>query len=303
MRIKKLSFIFVALMFTTIGCSDKDDINTMSESGRLTVRLTDAPFPFDLVAEANVTIFKIEARGSIVPDATTMEDSETANDGKHFVVLSEDEMQVNLLDLSNGITKTLVDMDVPAGSYDQIRIYVKGVNVVMNDGTQYDLKVPSGEQTGIKVFIDPALEVNGQISGDVLLDFDVSRSFVVKGNMDTPAGIKGFNFKPVIRASNETTAGTITGAVTTVNANGESISVEGATVGLWVNGEEFTTVETNDKGQYTILGVPAGAYSITISKEGYVTSESDGEVQIIAGQLITFDVALEVETVAEQTGG
>ena len=69
----------------------------------------------------------------IAPDMTIVSD-----EGKPFVVLMEDEIQVNLLELTNGITKTLVDTDVPVGSYNLIRVYVKGVNIVLNDGTSYD---------------------------------------------------------------------------------------------------------------------------------------------------------------------
>ena len=45
------------------------------------------------------------------------------------------------------------------------------------------MKVPSGEQTGIKVFIDPGIHVEGGISAELLLDFDLSKSFVMRGKM------------------------------------------------------------------------------------------------------------------------
>jgi hypothetical protein len=107
------------------------------------------------VAEANVTIFKIDARNK---------DEETDDS---FVVLMEQEIKVNLLELTNGITETLVDTEVPVGMYDLVRVYVKGVNVVLTDGTSYNLDVPSGEQTGIKLFIKPGLTVNGRLSADL----------------------------------------------------------------------------------------------------------------------------------------
>lgn len=40
------------------------------------------------------------------------------------------------------------------------------------------------------------------------------KSIVLKDNMFTPAGIKGFNCKPVLRAVNKTTTGSVEGLVT-----------------------------------------------------------------------------------------
>src|SRR5680860_558504 len=197
MRIKFLSVALLACFTMYIGCSDGDDMR--SDTGKMTIQLTDAPFPHALVSEANVTIFKIDARKKDKESDGVSEGEMTQETDASFIVLMEDEIQVNLLNLTNGITETLVDTQVPVGMYDMVRVYVKGINVVLTDGTTYDLKVPSGEQTGIKVFLKPGLNVVGALSADLLLDFDVSKSFVAKGNTDDLAGITGFNFKPVIK--------------------------------------------------------------------------------------------------------
>ena len=60
MKIKFLSPIIILALLFFSACSE--DLNTDSKTGRLTVQLTDAPFPYDLISEANVTIFKIDAR-------------------------------------------------------------------------------------------------------------------------------------------------------------------------------------------------------------------------------------------------
>ena len=190
MKIKNLFIAFFASLFFFMGCSDEND--NQNDMGKLTVQLTDAPFPHDLVAEANVTIFKVDARnkgsekemeGESDSDNEMEDESDSSdeeNDNSPFVTLMEGEIEVNLLELINGNTETLVNTFVPVGTYDLVRVYVKGVSIVLTDGTIYDLKVPSGEQTGIKVFIKPGLTVTGGISSDLLLDFDVSRSFVAK---------------------------------------------------------------------------------------------------------------------------
>ena len=277
MKIKFLSPIIILALLFFSACSE--DLNTDSKTGRLTVQLTDAPFPYDLISEANVTIFKIDARYK--GDSMEEENTEEQEDGNSFIILSEEEKDVNLIELVNGITETIVDMEVPTGSYDLIRIYVKGVNVVLTDGSTFDLKVPSGEQTGIKVFIKPSLYVGGELSSDVLLDFDVSRSFIPKGNIKSIAGINGFNFKPVIKASNLTTAGTLTGLVSTIEGE-ETIGLEGATVSVFAADTLNTSTFTDESGNYTIMGLIAGSYDVMVELEDFEAQTAE-EVTIVAG--------------------
>ncbi len=288
MKIKFLSPIIILAILFFSSCSE--DLNKESDTGRLTVQLTDAPFPYDLISEANITIFKIEAR--LQEGSMEEEDTEEQEDGNSFIVLSEEEREVNLIELVNGLTETIVDIDVPVGSYDLIRIYVKGVNVVLTDGTTFDLKVPSGEQTGIKVFIDPSILVSGEVSADLLLDFDVSRSFIPKGNSKDVSGIIGFNFKPVIKASNLTTSGTLSGLVSTIEDE-ESIGLEGATVTVFETGslDPIMTAPTDDNGNYTIMGLIAGSYDVMVELEGYETQTAE-EITIVAGNKIIQDFDL-----------
>ena len=278
LKIMKTRSLFV-LLFTALmlvfSCSDEN--NTGGDTGKLIVQLTDAPFPHDLVAEANVTIFKIEARykADILDydmEGTIMEDEEDSP----FIVLMEEEIQVNLLELTNGVTETLLNTDVPVGTYDLIRVYVKGVNVVLEDGTTYDLKVPSGEQTGIKIFIKPGLTVNGGLTADLLLDFDVSKSFVAKGNIKA---ISGFNFKPVIKACNRSTTGTLKGLITE-SVDDVIVGVEGAQVAIFADDTLITTTFTAVDGGYMVMGLDAGMYRVAVEKEGY-------EIQTVEGIEIT----------------
>ncbi len=274
-------FLASALFF--IGCSD--DSNTSSETGRLSVRLTDAPFPYSLVAEANVTIFKIEAR-------LQSDDTEETDDAS-FVVLMEDEIDTNLLELTNGVTEQLADIEVPVGTYDLFRVYVRGVNVVLTDGRTFDLKVPSGEQSGIKVFIKPGLTVAGGLSSDLLLDFDVSRSFVAKGNTKRVDGINGFNFKPVIKASNIATSGSLAGTITAITEDVET-ALEGAQISVIVADTINTSAFSDLDGNYTIMGLNQGTYKAIAELEGYIASDTL-EVEIVASNKTIQNFILEEE--------
>ena len=165
----------------TSGCSE--DLVSDESEGRVRVLLTDAPFPFDLVDETNVTIQRIELLGS-----------------EGTIVLSDDPQEEDLLLLQNGVTVSLAEVDVPEDDYHQLRLQVgEDAEVVMNDGSVYDLKVPSGTETGIKINLNPLQIQDGDLA-TITVDFSVEESFVVLGNPNTPAGINGFIFKPVLRA-------------------------------------------------------------------------------------------------------
>lgn len=232
------------LLFSVNSCSDDDT----SSVGKLSLKLTDAPFPSDLVSEANVTINKIEVRNS------------SKTDENPFIVLSEESRKFNLLELTNGVTETLVDLEVPVGDYDLIRLYVADAEIILKDGKKYDLKVPSGAQTGIKIFIDPSIKVKGGLTTELLLDFDVNNSFKAKGDPSSPEGINGFNFVPVIKASNVSTTGTVEGSV----VDSAEKAVKGAVVSILSDGEVYTTALTNDEGKFVVLGLKAGTYSVKV---------------------------------------
>ncbi|MBO0341174.1 MAG: DUF4382 domain-containing protein [Bacteroidota bacterium] len=305
MRTKFIFSFLMAMALIIMSCSDGEGRNAEG-TGTLSVQLTDAPFPTELVAEANVTVYKVEARlvdgdsDDMNDDSSSDDDSsdddsndDSSDDSSPYIILMEEEMDVNLLELTNGLTQQLAEIDVPAGSYDLIRVYVKGVNVVLTDGTVYDLKVPSGDASGIKVFVEPAITVVGGLSADLLLDFDVSRSFVAKGNMDTAAGINGFNFKPVIKASNMSTAGTLSGNVSTIEEE-TSVALEGAQISVFAADTLNTTSFTDVDGNYAVLGLEAGMYEVVAELEGYISSDTL-DVQIDAANVTTQDFVLEVD--------
>ena len=116
--------------------------------------------------------------------------------------------------------------------------------------------------------MNPYLEVADGLTAELLLDLDLSRSFILRGNMRNN---NGFIFKPVIRAANMTSAGRIQGVVTdTLDA-----AIRDAMVWL----EQDTVVATafaDTLGYYAIIGVPAGTYSVTAAKEGYDTLSYQG---------------------------
>lgn len=246
---KRVLLIAISAIFVISGCTKSSE-----GTGRLSVKVTDDPFNINFVESATVKINKIEIGNS-------------GQDTNKFIVLMQDTLTFDLMQLRNGITQEITNIDIPQGNYNLIRLYVVEASLKLKDQADaFKVKVPSGSQTGIKILISPSLSVAGGLTAEVLLDFDLSKSFVMRGNMQHSAGVNGFIFKPVIKATNNTTAGRIEGQVTDT----ASAAIENAKV--WIAKDTvISTAFTDLTGHYAIIGVPAGTYSIFATKENYDT--------------------------------
>lgn len=261
-----ISIVFLSFL----GCQKTED-----STGLVSILVTDAPFPIDSISEATVTITKVELR------------KEGESEENPFINVWEGSQEFNLLDLRNGVVQELTEAEVPAGAYNLIRIYVEDAGIAVKNYGSYSMKVPSGSQTGIKLFIAPSLQVSGGLTAEVLLDFNLEKSFVLKGNLNSAEGIKGFNFKPVIRAANNSTAGTIYGVV----SDADNAPIAAAAVSMVLEGIE-TIAYTGEEGIYAFVGVPAGTYSLTASKDGY-EPYTEEEVVVLEGNKTAQDFVLE----------
>jgi uncharacterized repeat protein (TIGR02059 family) len=193
---------------------------------------------------------------------------------------------IDLFELRNGITEELVDLEVPQGDYDLVRLYVDEANLkIKNINDPFNMKVPSGEQTGIKVFINPVIHVEGGISAELLLDFDLSKSFVMRGHM----AHNGFIFKPCLRAANISTAGRIEGIVT--DNSQDKVGIENATISLQKDAEELATALTDATGHYVFMALPAGTYSMSATMENYDATSVEG-ILVIPGNKTIQDFVL-----------
>lgn len=272
---KKIQFILlIAISYSMLLLNGCQKDNNTEGTGHLIIKVTDAPFPIEYVEEALVRIIKVEIR------------EKNSEDGYPFLTLMEDTVTIDLIDLRNGVTAVLLETDVPVGEYDLVRLYVDHAGITIKDWDTYSMKVPSGAQTGIKIFMSPSIRVEGGLTSELLLDFDISKSFVLKGNMYTPAGIKGFNFKPVIRAVNNTTAGRVEGVV----SDTANVLLEDASV--WIEKDTvISTTYTDSIGQYALIGIPAGSYSVFATKEGFDTV-TFSDIEVFAGNKTLQDFEL-----------
>ncbi|MBA4411051.1 MAG: DUF4382 domain-containing protein [Bacteroidota bacterium] len=280
----KSGLMYVAAI--TLLATSCDQINDSENGGKGTVvlSLTDAPFPVSLVDQAVVTIDKIEIRSKAAESATEEESDKPAL----YTVLYEGvEKEFDLLDLQNGITAELLSMDILPGSYDLIRMHITKAKVILKDGNIFNLKIPGGTSSGLKIKIKPELVIESGVVSEVVLDFDVSKSFVVQGNIKSKNGIKGFIFKPVLRAVCQKYSGIVAGKV----FENATTPIPEAHVQVISADTILSSALTDATGNYQLIGLPAGTYKMVCEKEGYVKKTID-QVIVKAREKTVLDIQM-----------
>lgn len=261
------SFIAVSLasLASLAGCSDPSPTGTMS------LRLVDAPYPFDLIASAEIDVRGAEVHVS-APDGAS---------GFHAVGVPL--QALNLLELTNGASASLGQAELPVGRVGQLRLLVERATVRLIDGREFDLDVPSGASSGLKVFFDPPLEIVAGEETELLLDVDVSRSFSAEPAAPTQVGdITGFRFHPVLRVAVTGETGTLAGRVT---ASADGSPIAGATVSLVEDGAIVAATASDAAGAWMILGVAPGERTVRAEAAGKTPVETT--VRVDAGETTT----------------
>jgi len=87
-------------------------------------------------------------------------------------------------------------------------------------------------------------------------------------------GIKGFMFKPVLRAMCESHSGSIWGQV----SGSDTIALPDANVQILRADTVFSSALTNEDGKYALIGIPAGSYQMVCAKDGYASDTVDAVV-------------------------
>ena len=184
---------------------------------------------------------------------------------KVFVTVLSTPLEINLMDLRNGVTLDLADASIPAGTYDMVRLYITKASIVMNNGASFDLKIPGAAESGLKIFIPSGIVVNSDNTSELLLDFNLNRSLVILGPRENP---KGYHLRPVIRAVDNNYCGKLDGHVMDTS----KMAISGAYI--WLKGDTVISSTTSEQsGFYRMIGLPEGDYTLFAAKEGYDTAK------------------------------
>ncbi len=260
-KMLKTSIKLLILLLVTgslMTACKKDD-----EPAKVSVQLTDDPFPVQFLMEANVEITKIELK----------------NDQDDYVTVFEGHKTINVADYTNGSTAEVSLNTVPNGTYNEVRVTIGNVSVKMTDNTVFEFNAAAGSQS--EVDIEPALQVTDGQVGDLLLDLDLADSFEFSGSfigdwITDITQITGIaDFDADFRAVALEKTGTVSGTVK--DANGDPIAYADVKIEYDYTGDgldDDVTTHADANGNFKIIGLPQGVYKLKVD------TENNGDVEI-----------------------
>lgn len=232
-----LSLLTLLLVLFAVSCSKNDpSVNAT----RLRISLTDAPLSSKdgdvIITELNVDIEKIEV--SMVDSV----DSSVEN----WVTLTHNGELHNVLSLTNGKQKQIVDQYFPTGVLRQLRITFGGNSNMKANGVMKDVVLDPSARDGIVFDVNANLYAN--YISNIILDLNAALSLHEdNGN---------FIFNPSIRVFAEASTGSLKGYALPQNAN--PIVVITNKIDTLLTMPEFTD------GLFVFMGLSAGEWDIHV---------------------------------------
>ena len=278
----------LAVALSAGGCY-QDDATANAPQGlkpRITVRLTDAPFPYDSLHSVTIYVVRIEANTA----------QDTSVDGQ-WELITEPHKSFDLLALQQGTTALLGEGEMPAGQYHSVRMTLDTSlsSITWNDAAQTPAQVNWHGWSTISAFVEYPVNVPTQ-GADIVLDFDVGRSF----QFNFYNSNNEFDFTPQLRAINSAAAGAIAGVVTQ-GANGTTQPVSNAQVsvyGTYPGRADITYLEATGRsggdGRYKVAFLPPGSYVVRIEEPFLpnLDSVTTSGVEVTAGNTTPLSVLL-----------
>ncbi len=260
---KLVAFVCIIAGFIFQSCNDER--SDPEQTARIQVKLIDEEGDY---LEVNVRIIDVLYHSSY-------DENEDEEAGWTSFDSFESPEDVDLTDLTGGVSLILADEVLPAGQLSQIRLVLddEGNTIVVEGeiegiGQTFPLETPSSQQSGLKIQINEELE--GGYSYNIILDWDVQKSIVNTGS-------NKYQLKPVIRAALEKNSGIISGFVEGDLADDSvenPVPLENVVVNLFESGADitqdpYTSTTTNEAGNYWLEGLKPGVYIIVINRTGF----------------------------------
>src|SRR5438128_974136 len=276
---------FLAVALSLAGCYQDDTTVTAPPRlrPRITVRLTDAPFPYDSLHGVTIYVVRIEA--------STAQDS---SGGDLWAVITEPRKSFDLLALQQGTTALLGEGEMPAGRYHRVRMTIDTSlsSITWNDAAQTPAHVNWYGQSSIYASVEYPVDVPTE-GADIVLDFDVGRSFLYNFSSNNNA----FDFNPILRAINSAAVGAIAGTVTQ-DSGGTNRPVPNAQVDVYTDSVGYNleaTGRSDQAGHYKVGFLPPGSYLVKIAEPFIPSLEpvATPNVQVTAGGTATGSVTIE----------
>ena len=277
----------LSLCLTLLGCGGGGDLVASSEATNFRLLLTDSPLDADHVY---VTIDRVELIREV-------------DGGEKIEVLTDESQEFDLLELQNDLFAVLGEGTFPEGDYAGVRLIVAhgnpgrgiGGNIV-NDAPnrivfgsdEYPMAVPSGSQTGIKLF--NSFEIRKDVITELTIDFNVATSVVELGKNKN-----NFLLKPRMTLVQKIISGSISGTVT-----GEDLTT--ARVSAQQDGKEVLSAKILNDGTYRLSPLLPGTYTLVATSTGYGNEVLENNAVTAATDLTDRDFDLDASDTGSIAG-
>lgn len=248
MNLSKQFFIRVSILGLSslglVACNTPSSNGT----GQVSLNVTDAPI--DGASKVMVTFNSVELHGA--EDKT---------------ITFDKPVQINLLDLSGSKSAgLLVNQPLKAGDYQWIKLGVDTTNqmatyIEMKDGTDYDLTIPSGSESGLKLVRGFTVAQGG--GTDFTIDFNLRKSIV--GNS------QGYKLKPALRMVDNLEVGHVKGTVAATLLQ-DSSCTSGNSVYVFSGKDVTPTDEYTNSNVLTTANVTMDTSGIYNYSVGFLTA-------------------------------
>lgn len=242
MNLSRLFPLLLAAPIALASCS-KDNDSSSATSSKLQVRMTDAPGDYQQVV-LDVRQIEVHLKEDTNPDG--------------WQVLPFQAQTINILEYVNGRSALLVDTDFAPGDLKEVRLVLGPDSYVIGrDGQRYDLKTPSGQTSGVKLKLDKAT-LREKETFQLLLDFDVAKSIVERGNWK-PGNDKKERYllKPVVRVLAQDIRGGLRGTITPAAALPQVLAIRSS-----ITVPDTFSTAADASGAFQLSSLPSGTYRV-----------------------------------------
>lgn len=192
-----------AMLFALAGCGGEG--GDPPGMGRLDLSVTDAP---------------VDAASSVVVQFRSVAFKREGEAAEVVRDLSPAPRQLDLLEYQQGRAALLLDgVTLPAGRYEWIRLIVDNETnvrdsyIVLTNGQECELRVPSGAESGLK--LNRGFELPADGSTALTIDFDLRKSIHAPPGQQgsTPDCTQAYLMRPTLRVVDDANVGAIAGTI------------------------------------------------------------------------------------------
>lgn len=221
MRVISRFVALTLLVAATATCSDPDPADSGTPSTATSIMITDTPFPYDLVARADLFIVRV---------TVGTDSGSTGSACSGAVEVAAPNRTIDLLALQHGTTALLDTFKLTAGDYRAVCVTINTdlSSLTLRDGrTLTGTSSPvidwsgSGERI-IKADVHDPIAI-ADSGGNILIHFDVGRSFIPLQDVEPPRSDSGFAFIATVEAFDPSKTGSISGRIVAGSAAGAPV--------------------------------------------------------------------------------